>query len=77
MDPKSPSRSYAPFRIREDQSYFSRATGEFITQADPRLERRPFHPAGPQGAVLPGIDRRLRGPGRKDFSVDVFYQYKT
>ena len=65
IDAKSALRSQAPFRIREDETYFSRTTGEFIREQYPRLERRPLDPAGPDGAFLPGVCRRLRGPGRQ------------
>ena len=76
---RSPTiRSQAPFRVREDQSYFSRATGEFITRADPRLES-----AGhfiPQGLKRPTT--KNGSPVTRPRSAAIsrstsIYQYKT
>ena len=77
IDAKSAIRSQPPFRIREDQSYFSRATGQFI------LEQIRGSSAGhfiPQGLTAPSYQEWVFGyaaPVGREFTVDVFYQYKS
>ena len=77
IDAKSAIRSQAPYRVREDQSYFSRATGQFITEQIRGSSGGHFIP---QGLTAPSYQEWVAGyeaPVGSDFSVDVYYQYKT
>ncbi len=77
IDAKNAIRSQAPFRIRDDETYFSRTTGEFLrnnvrgSSAGHRI---------PVGLTAPSYQEFLFGysaPVRGDFSFDLYYQYKT
>jgi hypothetical protein len=77
IDAKSATRSQAPFRIREDQSFFSRTTGQFLREQIRGSSAGHFIP---QGLTAPSYQEWLFGyaaPVRGDFSVDVYYQYKA
>ncbi len=77
IDAKSAIRSQAPFRIREDQSFFSRTTGQFLREQIRGSSAGHFIP---QGLTAPSYQEIVAGyaaPVGRDFSVDVYYQYKT
>lgn len=77
IDAKSALRSQAPFRIREDQSFFSRTTGQFLREQIRGSSAGHFIP---QGLTAPSYQEWIAGyaaPVGREFSVDVYYQYKT
>jgi hypothetical protein len=77
IDAKSAIRSQAPFRIREDETYFSRATGEFLRN---NIRGSSAGHLIPQGLTVPSYQEWLAGyaaPVGSNFTVDVYYQYKT
>jgi hypothetical protein len=77
IDAKSAIRSQAPFRVREDQSYFDRTTGQFIREQIRGSSGGHFIP---QGLTAPSYQEWVFGyaaPVGREFTVDVFYQYKT
>ena len=77
IDAKSAIRSQAPFRVREDQSFFSRTTGQFLRE---QIRGSSAGHRIPQGLTAPSYQELLAGyaaPVGSDFSVDFFYQYKT
>jgi hypothetical protein len=77
IDAKNAIRSQAPFRIREDETYFSRTTGEFTRN---NIRGSSAGHLIPQGLTAPSYQEWLAGyaaPVGSDFSVDVYYQYKT
>ena len=77
IDAKSALRSQAPFRIREDQSFFSRTTGQFLRE---QIRGSSAGHRIPQGLTAPSYQEVVLGyaaPVGRDFSVDVYYQYKN
>ncbi len=77
IDAKSAIRSQAPFRVREDQSFFSRTTGAFLRQQIRGSSGGHFIPAG---LTAPSYQEWVFGyaaPVSREFTVDVFYQYKA
>jgi hypothetical protein len=77
IDAKNALRSQAPFRIREDQSFFSRTTGQFLRE---QIRGSSAGHQIPPGLTAPSYQEFLAGysaPVASEFSVDVYYQYKT
>ncbi|MGA7991956.1 MAG: TonB-dependent receptor [Thermoanaerobaculia bacterium] len=77
IDAKSALRSQAPFRIREDQSFFSRTTGQFLRE---QIRGSSAGHQIPQGLTAPSYQEWVAGyaaPVGHEFSFDVYYQYKT
>ena len=77
IDAKSAIRSQAPFRVREDQSFFSRTTGQFLRE---QIRGSSAGHQIPQGLTAPSYQEVVAGyaaPVGRDFSVDLFYQYKN
>jgi Carboxypeptidase regulatory-like domain len=77
IDAKSAIRSQAPFRVREDQSFFSRTTGAFLRE---QIRGSSAGHQIPQGLTAPSYQEVVLGyaaPVGREFSVDLFYQYKT
>ena len=77
IDAKSALRSQAPFRIREDQSFFSRTTGQFLRE---QIRGSSAGHRIPADLTAPSYQEVVLGyaaPVGRDFSVDVYYQYKN
>lgn len=77
MDQKSTSRSFAPFRIRQDQAYFDGTTGVYLGSQ---------YRGSSGGKVIP-VDLKppyyqefvlgYSAAATKDLSLDVYYQYRN
>jgi hypothetical protein len=77
IDAKSALRSQAPFRIREDQSFFSRTTGQFLRE---QIRGSSAGHQIPPNLTAPSYQEVVFGyaaPVGREFSVDVYYQYKN
>jgi Carboxypeptidase regulatory-like domain len=77
IDAKSAIRSQAPFRVREDQSFFSLATGAFLRE---QIRGSSAGHQIPPNLTAPSYQEWVFGyaaPVGREFSVDLFYQYKN
>jgi len=77
IDAKSATRSQAPFRVREDQSFFSRTTGLWLRE---QIRGSSAGHQIPPNLTAPSYQEWVFGyaaPVGHNMSFDVFYQYKT
>ena len=77
LDQKSTVRSFAPFRIREDQSYFLRSTGDWIRE---EIRGSSAGKLIPEDLKAPYIQELVAGysaPVTRDISFDLYYQYRN
>jgi hypothetical protein len=77
IDAKSAIRSQAPFRVREDQSFFSRTTGAFLRE---QIRGSSAGHQIPPNLTAPSYQEWVFGyaaPVGREFTVDLFYQYKN
>ena len=76
MDQKSTVRSFAPYRIREDQSYFSRTTGQWLREQIRGSSGGKLIPPDLPAPYTREFILGYAAPFMKDFSFDVHYTYK-
>lgn len=76
-DQKSTIRSFAPFRIREDQTYFSKATGAWIRDEIRGSSAGKYIPSDLEPAVQDEWVVGYAAPVGKYLSFDTSYQYKS
>lgn len=77
LDQKSTSRSFAPFRIRQDQAFFSRTTGAYLRE---QIRGSSTGKIIPSDLKSPYSDEFLIGyaaPLTKTVSVEAYYQYRS
>jgi len=77
MDQKSTSRSFAPFRIRQDQAYFDGTTGVYLGS---QFRGSSGGKLIPEGLKPPYYQEWILGysaAATKDLSFDVYYQYRN
>lgn len=77
LDQKSTSRSFAPFRIREDEAYFNPTTGVYRGQ---NVRGSSAGKVVPDGLRSPFIDEYILGygaPVSRYLTVEAYYQYRT
>jgi hypothetical protein len=77
LDQKNTSRSFAPFRIRQDQAYFDPATGAFLGSQFRGSSAGKFIPPD---LLPPYYQEWILGYSAaptKDISFDVYYQYRN
>jgi hypothetical protein len=77
IDAKSATRSQAPFRVREDQAFFSRTTGQWLRE---QIRGSSAGHLIPPNLTAPSYRELVFGyaaPVGHNMSFDVFYQYKT
>jgi hypothetical protein len=77
LDQKSTSRSFAPFRIRQDQAWFDVNTGAYLGQ---QIRGSSTGKVIPQDLKAPYQDELVLGyaaPVGKYLSFEVYYQYRT
>ncbi len=77
MDQKSTARSFAPFRIRQDQAYFDGTTGAFLGSqyrgsSGGKLIPTDLKPPYNQEFIL-----GYSAAATKDVTFDVYYQYRN
>lgn len=75
-DQKSTVRSFAPYRIREDQTYFSRATGQWLRDQIRGSSGGKYIPPDLPSPYSREFVLGYAAPFKKDFSFDVHYMYK-
>lgn len=77
MDQKSTSRSFAPYRIRQDQAYFDGTTGVYLGS---QYRGSSGGKLIPEGLKPPYYQEWILGysaAATKDVSFDVYYQYRN
>ncbi len=77
LDQKSTVRSFAPFRVREDQSYFLRATGAWIRDEIRGSSGGKVIPSDLKAPYQQEFVLGYSAPVSRDVSVDVHYQYRN
>jgi hypothetical protein len=76
LDQKSTSRSFAPFRIRQDQSFFDRATGAFKRQQIRGSSAGKFIPRDLKPPYTDELVAGYAAPVTNVVSVELFGQYR-
>ena len=77
LDQKSTARSFAPFRIRQDQAWFDKVTGAFLGSA---FRGSSGGKVIPSDLTPPSYQEFVLGyaaPVGRDFSFDVYYQFRA
>jgi hypothetical protein len=77
MDQKSTSRSFAPYRIRQDQAYFVGTTGVFLGSQFRGSSGGKFIPPGLKPPYTQEAIIGYSAPASKDITFDVYYQYRN
>ena len=77
LDQKNTVRSFAPFRIRENETYWRRDTGAFIREAFRGSSGRKYIPPDLASPYQDEIVVGYEAPVGKLMSFDVRYQYKS
>jgi hypothetical protein len=77
MDQKSTSRSFAPFRIRQDQAYFDGTTGVFLGSQYRGSSGGKYIPPDLKPPYYQEWVLGYSAAATKDLSFDVYYQYRN
>jgi hypothetical protein len=77
LDQKSTARSFAPFRIRQDQAYFDGTTGAFLGSQYRGSSGGKYIPPDLNAPYYQEFMLGYSAPLSKDFSFDVYYQYRN
>lgn len=76
-DQKSTSRSFAPFRNREDDALFDRTTGQFVQMRYRGSSGTKYIPPDLEAPYNQEWVIGYAAPLTKDIAFDVYYQYKN
>jgi hypothetical protein len=77
LDQKSTSRSFAPFRIREDQAYFDRTTGVYLAQQIRGSSAGKFIPQDLKPPYQQEWVIGYAAPVTREVTAEVYYQYRN
>jgi hypothetical protein len=77
LDQKSTARSFAPFRIRQDQAWFDKVTGAYLGQQIRGSSGGKFIPADLKPPSYQEFVLGYAAPMGRDFSFEVYYQYRA
>src|SRR5450830_1728758 len=77
MDQKSTARSFAPFRIRQDQAYFDGTTGAFLGSQYRGSSGGKLIPTDLKPPHYQEFNLGYSAAATKDVTFDVYYQYRN
>lgn len=77
LDQKSTARSFAPYRIRQDEAWFDATTGAFLGGRYRGSSGGKVIPADLKPPFYEEFMAGYAAPVTKDLSVDVYYQYRN
>jgi hypothetical protein len=77
VDQKSTSRSFAPFRIRQDQAYFDRTTGVLLGSQFRGSSGGKFIPSDLKPPRYQELILGYSAAATKDVTFDLYYQYRN
>jgi len=77
LDQKSTSRSFAPFRIRQDQSYFDPTTGAFLGTQIRGASAGKFIPSDLRPPYYDELILGYEAPVANLLTVNAYYQYRS
>jgi hypothetical protein len=77
VEQKSTARSFAPYRIRQDQAYFSSTTGAYLGQEYRGSSSGKVIPQDLQPPYQQEFVVGYSAPITKEFAFDLYYQYRN
>jgi len=77
LDQKSTARSFAPYRIAQDEGWFDATTGAFLGSRFRGSSTGKVIPTDLKPAYYDEFMAGYAAPVTKDLSVDVYYQYRN